>query len=266
MTDLPHSTKARRVSSIVVREWGDGIPLILIHGGTGSWTHWQRIISLLADRFHVMAIDLPGYGAAPTPADVDPASYLRLVVDSIADLALGLFDIVGFSFGAVVTAGIAKSLSESVRRISLLGPGGFGKPDGRNVSLMKLPSRDDDPESYRSVVAYNLGQFMLAKAPSPNDRVVDLQIDNINNARFDSRRLSHQPSLISDLTGSHQLLQIIWGSEDCLANPSIQARAELCRSARPDAKIHIVPGAGHWVQHDAPQAVSHLLTQFHGRP
>ena len=41
---------------------GSGPPLLLFHGGMGSWRHWARNIEPLSRSFHVHALDLPGYG------------------------------------------------------------------------------------------------------------------------------------------------------------------------------------------------------------
>src|SRR3954452_18275656 len=54
---------------VVWRIWGRGEPLVLLHGGTGSWLHWVRNVEPLARDFRVLAPDLPGSGesASPTP-------------------------------------------------------------------------------------------------------------------------------------------------------------------------------------------------------
>lgn len=41
---------------------GSGPPLVLFHGGMGSWTHWARNIPALRSRFTIHAPDLPGCG------------------------------------------------------------------------------------------------------------------------------------------------------------------------------------------------------------
>ena len=47
---------------LAVRCWGRGAPLVLLHGGMGSWTHWGRNIGALARKFTVITLDMPGYG------------------------------------------------------------------------------------------------------------------------------------------------------------------------------------------------------------
>ena len=56
---------------MVWRIWGEGPPLVLLHGAHGSWTHWFNNIPGLAKHFTVLAPDLPGMGDSAMP----PALY-----------------------------------------------------------------------------------------------------------------------------------------------------------------------------------------------
>ena len=66
---------------MVWHEWGHEFldqgasTAVLLHGGSGSWTHWIRNVApLVADGFHVLAVDLPGFGDSALPnqgVDVD---------------------------------------------------------------------------------------------------------------------------------------------------------------------------------------------------
>src|SRR5439155_25324434 len=53
--------------SMVWRSWGSGPPLVLLHGGYGSWSHWIRNVLPLSRHFRVIAPDLPGLGESATP-------------------------------------------------------------------------------------------------------------------------------------------------------------------------------------------------------
>src|ERR1051325_7613012 len=48
------------------RSWGQGAPLVLLHGGYGSWMHWIRNVPPLSRQFRVIAPDLPGLRQAAT--------------------------------------------------------------------------------------------------------------------------------------------------------------------------------------------------------
>ena len=261
----PEAVSVERVGALAVRRFGAGVPLILIHGGMGSWTHWIANLPGLASRFGLMAIDLPGFGDAAAPSSKRPDDYLDDVTEALAELLEGGVPggIAGFSFGAVVAAAVARRLSRRVARLSLLGPGGFGPPTGRVIEVRSLPDAIRDPEGHRAAIAFNLGQFMLSRAPDPHEPVVSIQLANIARARFDSRTVSLQNRLLEDMAAVTCPVQVIWGERDRLAHPSISARAELCRHARKDAQIAVVSGAGHWVQYEAAEQVDSLLIDFH---
>ncbi|MGF7160394.1 pimeloyl-ACP methyl ester carboxylesterase [Rhodoligotrophos appendicifer] len=242
---------------------GQGPALVLFHGGMGSRTHWSRNIPVLATRFTVHGFDLPGFGESPdVPTGTGPDEYLDWVAEEVSRLEAPV-ELAGFSFGGVVAAATAARLGEGVRRMTLVGPGGFGIPVGRSIQLRRMPGREASDQERREVIAHNLGQWMLHRTPAPEDPVVDIQWNNVRGARFDSRTVSLRDSLADDLARARCQVQILWGADDPLAHPSIAVRADICRAARPDLITHIIPQAGHWTQFEAADAVNALLLSFH---
>ena len=55
-------TTSSDAGTVVWRIWGSGPPLVLLHGGTGSWMHWVRNIEDLSTSFTLIVPDLPGLG------------------------------------------------------------------------------------------------------------------------------------------------------------------------------------------------------------
>lgn len=196
------------------------------------------------------------------PRDMGVDDYLDWISEDIARIGddIGL---VGFSFGGAVAAAVAARLGQRINRLSLIGPAGFGNQRGRLRPLLPMPGRDAAELEWRAAIAHNLGEWMLREKPRPYDEVIDLHWENIRNARFDSYKVSLRESTIDDLANATCLVQVIWGADDPLAYPSIEARANLCKRARPDIQIHLVSGAGHWAQFEAPGAVDKLLISFH---
>src|SRR5580698_11023255 len=87
--------------SLVWRIWGSGPPLVLLHGGYGSWMHWIRNIPVLSREFTVIAPDLPGLGDSATPPEPWTAEGLAAIV--VAGLGIVLPEgekphMAGFSF------------------------------------------------------------------------------------------------------------------------------------------------------------------------
>lgn len=261
---LVQSTMERRVGRLHVRESGQGMPLILVHGGSGSWTHWVRNIEPLAAHFRVLAVDLPGYGQSPRPPrGIRPDQY----VENILSLLDGLVDgepsvaVCGFSFGATISALFAAHLGPRCAALCLLGPAGFGPVDERGVTLRHL-DRTAPLARQREIVAHNLGIWMLTSTPAPDDAVVDIQLANIKGTHYDSRPISHSHVLLETLPQVSAPVLAAWGSKDPLAFPDVAHRAAALLEHRPDARIEIVEGAGHWVQFEAPESVAALVTDF----
>lgn len=242
---------------------GKGAPLVLVHGGTGSRTHWARNIGPLSKRFTVIAVDLPGYGASPdVPADIDGERYIDWVAADVRRLAGGApYHLVGFSFGGVVSAGVAARHGALMSSLTLAGPGGFGNPILRKLEMRRLPD-EREAEAQRATIRHNLLEMMIVDPAAADEATVDIQADNIRTARFDSRRISLTERLVGDLARTTAPLQLIWGEHDRLAFPSIEARAALVRQVRPDLRLDIIPGAGHWVQYERADAFNATLIDF----
>lgn len=243
---------------------GAGDPLVLLHGGTGSWTHWTRNIDVFASRFRVHALDLPGFGDSPkVPSGLDTEAYVDWVADAVgryAERGRPLY-LVGFSFGAVLAAGTAARLGSRLTALTLVGPGGFGAPSGRNLDLRSLPP-GGSPDEVRAVLRHNLMRMMLADPASLDDETLAIHERNFRRSRFDSRRISLQSRLLDDLRRVKCPLQMIWGALDHLAYPSIEARAALCRDVRPDLRLDVIPSAGHWAQYEQAAAFNEAVMRF----
>jgi 2-hydroxy-6-oxonona-2,4-dienedioate hydrolase len=252
---------------LAVHRWGHGAPLVLLHGGMGSWTHWYRNIQVLARRFAVIAIDMPGYGDSHDAGPVSEDGYIDWVAEVFSDVVgdQGPAGLVGFSFGAVIAAAVAARRPGLVSGLSLLGPGGFGYRTGASIALRKLPKGDAQSLELREAVAFNLGQWMLSSVPDAGDPVIDVQLRNLASSRFDNRGISAQDRLVADLAALACPVQLIWGGDDVLTYPSVQARLERCLAARPDLEAEILPRGGHWVPYECAEEVNVLLAAFHGR-
>lgn len=123
---------------MVWHAWGSGRPLVLLHGGSGSWTHWLRNIEpLVAVGRRVIAADLPGFGDSAVPAtgsdaDALPEPLQAGLAHIVGDAAV---DVAGFSFGGM-TAGLwAQRFPARVARLVVVGAPGLGLFAQRPVDL-----------------------------------------------------------------------------------------------------------------------------------
>ena len=244
---------------------GSGPPLVLVHGGVGSWKHWVRNVGPLSEHFTVYAFDLPGFGRSPSiDRTADRDTYLRHCTDGIR-AALpkdGPVFLAGFSFGSVVGAHVAVNLGDRMARLSLISPGGVKSIRAKEPDYEKMPPESAPEAERRAVVRRNLLKLMLHHPESADEEAVDIQSENIQLTRYPSVRVSRGDWLLDDLRRLRCPIQIVLGEFDTVIYPSHAHRLNHIRAAVPDFRVDIIPGAGHWMQFERADAVNRALIAF----
>ena len=229
----------------------------------GSINHWSRNIDVLAEHYTVHAIDMPGYGDSYTVSkDVPRDEYAGLVVDILNDiLPTGSFRLAGFSFGGITASLCAARMGQRVHKISLMAPGGFDR--GVALDMKKIPKASEGPAVMKDVLAHNLRVMMIADPAKVTDEAIALHDANVQHTRYDGRHVSLTPGLMARCLKEMTCpAQVVWGDKDALCQPSPEPRAQECRAARPDVRIDMIPGAGHWVMYEAAEEVNRVMLEF----
>jgi len=108
------------MSLLHFERWGgDGPPLLLLHGFTGSRTSFAHLRGRLTPRADVVVVDLPGHGESPFQDDTTFASTLDELQRLLDGLGLGPLDLAGYSLGARVALGLAVEAGPRIRRLVL---------------------------------------------------------------------------------------------------------------------------------------------------
>jgi 2-hydroxy-6-oxonona-2,4-dienedioate hydrolase len=249
-----------------VKRAGAGHPLLMFHGGMGSWTHWVRNIDVLAEHFEVRAIDAPSYGESEqVDYGLTPQEYLQVAIASVNRIVKDdeSFSIVGFSFGGAIGSAVAAHFGPRVRAVTVIGPGGFSIKGRPRLDFIRYNDVKDDPAAYRHALGHNLLQLMLKHPESLSEEVLDMQDENVARARFNSRNVSSQPILPENLGKAGCRAQLIYGEDDVTAFPSIEHRAGMIREHVPDLKVHVLPNVGHWAMFEGADDVNRLIVDFH---
>lgn len=255
-----HHRVAFGACRIAWHAFGDGPPLVLLHGGHGSWLHWARNVEPLAERFTVWLPDLPGYGESDAP----PADTLEALVDATGatlDAVVGAgrpVDMAGFSFGGLVAAHIAGRRG-NVARLALLGPAGHGTKRRPRTTLRNWRRAADagDTAALADALRHNIAAHLL-HAPAVLDALaLRIHTDACLRTRFHSKRVGLAGGLWDALDRQHAHLLVAWGEHDVTTMPADAVR--LLAERRPACSTHIVPHAGHWVQYERADVVNRLL-------
>jgi pimeloyl-ACP methyl ester carboxylesterase len=247
---------------MVWRSWGSGKPLVLLHGGTGSWRHWARNVLSLAQTYQVLAPDLPGLGSSDMPPEPYTPQSVAAIVGGGIDALLGeaaRYDLAGFSFGALVSSQLALQHGARLHSLTVVGPNSLGMQRAP-VQLEKVRSREgvDRVAANRT----NLGRFMFADPSRIDDAAIAIQDWNTRHARLRSKGFAEASYIKDAVAVVPTRVNAIWGSNDVTAWPSIQARVDVLRAARPDADVRVIDGAGHWVAYEAADAFDAMLLEM----
>jgi len=248
---------------MVWHAWGRGDPLILLHGSFGSWTHWIRNVEALAAHYRVIAGDIPGMGDSDEPTMPFTLESLAGEVSAGLDRILGdrRFHFAGFSFGGIVGGEVCARAGDRLRSYTALGSNALGLRFGSRAEMAKPSSRMSEDE-LREVHRHNLGITMIADPAKIDELALHLQMTNTRRARVRSGAIPRGDSLARRLREFRAPIQGIWGERDQTAGEYGESRRQLFRSIQPDCPFHFVPGAGHWVQFEAPEAANRYLLQF----
>jgi pimeloyl-ACP methyl ester carboxylesterase len=107
-------------------ELGSGSPLLFIHGLSGSWPNWLEQLPVLAEEHRVIAVDLPGFGSSPMPADeISISGYARLLDQLLDQLGIDAACVVGNSMGGFIGAELAIAYPQRVERLVLISAAGI---------------------------------------------------------------------------------------------------------------------------------------------
>lgn len=101
---------------------GNGQPVVLLHGFTGSAMNWEPFFALFKDQFKVIAIDLLGHGKTESPRDASRYT-MEETVEDLAELFSRLriekAILLGYSMGGRVALSFASTYPEQVEAMIL---------------------------------------------------------------------------------------------------------------------------------------------------
>lgn len=250
--------------------WGDAVwhvwgrqsthaapPLVLLHGGSGSWTHWVRNVQYLSQLRPVWALDLPGFGDSGVPADVRDADSLAPYVGQILQDTFGgaAVDVMGFSFGGMTAGLLAAEQPASIQQLILVGVPGLGLFG--EVLPMRGMSPDMTELQQRAVHRHNLNAMMLAHDSSIDEALIDLQQANVARDRMRRRRIAKSDVLAQAQARWTCPVHGIWGADDALYRGTLKQVPQILHTL---ASFTVIPDAGHWVMYERTEAFHRAVT------
>ncbi|PZP91783.1 MAG: alpha/beta hydrolase [Variovorax paradoxus] len=242
---------------------GPSGPVVLLHGGSGSWTHWVRNIdALVAGGRQVLVPDLPGFGdSARPPGGGDADDVAPAVEQGLAEL-LGTqrCDLVGFSFGGLTAGLLAAAHPERTARLVVVGAPAMGVSDAGRIVLRGWRHLED-ATAREAVHRHNLGVLMLHRAEAIDELALALHSANVVRDRMQRRRLARTEALKDALQQVRCPVWAIYGREDVLYTGRMDLLAEAFARGAQFQGLTLIDGAGHWVQYERAAAFDAALAQ-----
>ena len=250
---------------LVWHRWGpaEGHAVLLLHGGSGSWTHWVRNIEpLLRAGRQVLVPDLPGFGESAAPPDGQDADALPLWLELGLRALRGehAVEVVGFSLGGLVAGLWAQAKPQRFERLVLVGSPGLS---GELLPPLDLQRWDHLPAGAARNAAHrhNLLTLMLARDDSATPLAVALHAANVERDRLRRRRLMLTDALRPVLARLRCPLHGIWGMQDVLYRQRRPLVQQVLSRAPGFVSLEWIEAAGHWVQFEAAEAFNAALAR-----
>lgn len=236
--------------------WGKGRPLVLLHGGFGSWLHWIRSIPVLASRFTVFAATLPGFGDSDNLPEPQTVENLAAIVSTGIDQVLPSeeqFHMLGFSFGGIVGGIVAALQGERLLSHTFSGSGGMGLTRN-SMEPLKNWRRAKTEEARLQAHSRNLEILMISNPLKVDALAVYIQNWNTPRCRVRTYKYRHLDILRESLYKVKGRLMGLYGSRDAIVGGHMHERVNYLSSIQSDLVFREIEGAGHWACYEAADA------------
>jgi len=262
--------KVARIGRLDVRyvRKGQGPAVILLHGLASSIYSWADVIGPLSERFDVIALDLPGFGASSKPADLSFADYEPTLLGLMEALGVPKAHFVGNSGGGAVALVMAARARDRVDHVVILDSAGFNlKPGERPFLATLLANRAAGAFADRLPVKRLMTRLFLRRVIQDETRITDERIDEYvapflsPGAMVSVRSLllsRVEEGFVKDLASVQAKTLVLWGRFD----PWLP----LAHADRFVAEIKgarkVVLETGHMPQEERPAEVARLIGDF----
>lgn len=251
--------------------FGEGPPVVLVHGTPSRSYIWRDIVPALAERHSVYAYDLLGYGESEKAEgqDVSILGQARLLEELVGGWGLDGPAIAGHDIGGGIVLGA--HLVEGVRfaRIALLDAVTLSPwLSQANSSTWHIA---EHREAYATMPEHFFEAVFSVYLEESGTRLSEGTFETFLSqwrgeegqgafvrqaAQLEER---HTTGFEPRLASIEVPVQVIWGEADTWLDPE---QADRLHEAIPGSRLKKVAGAGHFVMEDAPREVAEVLVSF----
>lgn len=262
--------------SLRICEWGEGVPVLVLHGFLEQGAAWSEVAAHLPNR-RVVAPDHRGHGLSEHIGAGGWYHFHDYLPDvaGIIDHLGGRVDLVGHSMGSTIACLLAATSPERIERLILVE--GLGPPDMTSSALSRPPmflKSVLDPPQHRTLESVEAAAERMRRFNPrlPLERAVELASRITRPSKdgegvvwtWDPLHRGRNPTafgaglferFIEKITAP---TTVIWGADSGFLASERDRRQDLLQDLRGVVQIE---GAGHLVHHDQPQRLAQAISE-----
>ncbi|NEW72685.1 alpha/beta fold hydrolase [Streptomyces rhizosphaericus] len=261
-------------------EAGEGPTIVLVAGFPQSCYAWRRLMPLLADRFHVIAVDLPGQGDSDKPVDgYDTLTTGKRLRSLLKVLGEDWYVLVGHDVGAWVGYAYAHQFAADLRGVVLLDgniPGvtlrptiTLGPDNWRNWHFLFNPIPDLPEALLQGRERILIEWFFSRKTANWRSTFSKADIDEyerVYQAPGGLRgMLGYYRAVLEDIEQNTPLMRRKIGVPILALGGEVGSAPDLYESMRPlgsDVRGGVIAGSGHYIPEEEPEALAREISDF----
>ena len=235
---------------------GTGKHVLLVHGWGSNMQTYDQLSELLAKKFHVMRLDLPGFGGSQTPKKGWSLDDYALFLDSFLKKmdSLPLHGLIGHSLGGRIALRAQATAHLNSEKLVLLASHGIASPHSPRIMFYKVLAKLGKALSYvlPTSMRKSLRERLYQRAGSTD-------YANTAPAMKETFQNIIGQDLRDDVTKIQTDALLIYGTKDTMTPPKF---GEIFANRMPHARLELIDGAGHYVHLDNFSRVSALIGSF----
>ena len=255
--------------------YGDGDPLLCIHGFGASLYSWRHFIGPFSQKYKLVLIDLKGAGKSPKPNDTHYSTqdHADLIFEFIQENDLKNLTLIGNSFGGALSLLLSIMLTERdpgrLRSLVLIDAGAYKEYIPGYVKILSVPI---------------INALAIYLTPSRCAAKTVLRLAYYDANKITEEQIAAYAAPIAAPGGKHALLEtgkqiippnidelvakyknitvptlIIWGKQDKVISPDA---GELLHQAIPNSTLQTIDQCGHVPQEERPEETVPLVLNF----
>lgn len=238
---------------------GGGEAVIFVHGVGSTAAIWDYQLKAFAGEYRCFAVELRGNGVPKPEAAPDEITREGFAADALAlaDAAgVHAFHLVGCSLGGVVGFELHRRAPQRLKSLTFV-DSFAAYPDGERyaASVIESARASGSMEAFALERARKLG---MPPGTRTDETIAQMACKTVESYAA-STRATWTGDYRADLASIRVPSLVVCGERDAVAPPALSREIA---AGIPGAELHVIPGAGHVANADAPEAFNELLRRF----